>query len=116
MTGVQPHSPSLRIDNLTAQHRAWTAKEDSLLGTMRDEKVARRLKRTLESVKGRCRKLRIPVFAPKRRNWPAEEDKRVASVSLRSGKNRTPARFRRFDVAGRATPASQPQPAAAMAC
>lgn len=80
MTGVQPHSPSLRIDNLTAQHRAWTAKEDSLLGTMRDEKVARRLKRTLESVKGRRRKLRIPVFAPKRRNWPAEEDKLIGTL------------------------------------
>jgi hypothetical protein len=42
--------------------------------------------------------------------------KGVASVSLRSGKNRAPAGFRRFDVAGRASPASQPQPAAAMAC
>ena len=40
----------------------------------------------------------------------------VAPVSLCSGKNRAPAGFRRFDVAGRATPASQPQPAAAMAC
>ena len=41
---------------------------------------------------------------------------RVAPVRLRSGENRAPAGFRRFDVAGRATPASQPQPAAAMAC
>ena len=41
---------------------------------------------------------------------------RVAPVSLRSGKNRAPAGFRRFDVAGRGIPASQPQPAAAMAC
>ena len=41
---------------------------------------------------------------------------RVAPVSLRSGKNRVPAGFRQFDVAGRGTPASQPQPAAAMAC
>ena len=40
----------------------------------------------------------------------------VASVSLRSGKNRAPAGFRRFDVAGRVTSASQPQPTAAMAC
>jgi hypothetical protein len=47
---------------------------------MRDEKVARRLKRTLESVKGRRRKLRIPVFAPKRRNWPAEEDKLIGTL------------------------------------
>jgi predicted nucleic acid-binding protein len=41
---------------------------------------------------------------------------RVAPVSLRSGKNRAPAGFRRFAVAERGTPASQPQPAAAMAC
>jgi hypothetical protein len=41
---------------------------------------------------------------------------RVAPVSLRSGKNRAPAGFRRFDVAGRVTSASQPQPTAAMAC
>ena len=40
----------------------------------------------------------------------------VAPVSLRSGKNRALAGFGRFDVAGRGTPASQPQPAAAMAC
>ena len=40
----------------------------------------------------------------------------VAPVSLRSGKNRPPAGFRRFDVAARGTPASQPQPTAAMAC
>jgi hypothetical protein len=42
--------------------------------------------------------------------------KGVAPVSLRSGKNRAPAGFRRFAVAERGTPASQPQPAAAMAC
>ena len=41
---------------------------------------------------------------------------RVASVSLRSGKNRAPAGFRRFHVGGHGTLASQPQPAAAMAC
>jgi len=40
----------------------------------------------------------------------------VAPVSLRSGKNRAPAGFLRFDVAGRETSASQPQPAVAMAC
>jgi hypothetical protein len=40
----------------------------------------------------------------------------VASVSLRSGKNRAPAGFRRFHVGGHGTLASQPQPAAAMAC
>ncbi len=41
---------------------------------------------------------------------------RVASVSLRSRKNRAQARFRRFHVGGRGTLASHPQPAAAMAC
>ena len=40
----------------------------------------------------------------------------VAPVSLRSGQNRSPARFRRFDLADCGASASQPQPAAAMAC
>jgi site-specific recombinase XerD len=45
-----------------------------------------------------------------------DEIARVAPVSLHSGKNCAPAGFRRFAVAARGTPASQPQPAAAMAC
>jgi hypothetical protein len=66
-----------------------------------------RLEEAIQLLKG-------PDFIPAE-SQPAQVEC-VASVSLRSGKNSAPAGFRRFDVAGRATPASQPQPAAAMAC
>ena len=70
----------------------------------------------------RVNQVNVEVLADK--NLPADVERLVAEigiecvapVSLRSGKNRAPARFRRFDVAGRENSASQPQPAAAMAC
>ncbi|HTA30133.1 MAG TPA: hypothetical protein VK731_06595, partial [Candidatus Cybelea sp.] len=54
----------------------WTHEEDALLGTAKDEDVAFRLKRTLEGVRQRRRKLGIksPAFSSTCRRWTPEED------------------------------------------
>jgi hypothetical protein len=47
--------------------RLWTAEEDALLGTMPDVDVARRIGRTVKSVRARRRVLRIPSTSGKGR-------------------------------------------------
>ena len=56
----------LGIPKFHAQRRAWSLQEDSLLGKVPDEDVARQLNRTLDSVKVRRFKLRIPEDDPRR--------------------------------------------------
>ena len=58
-----------------ADHRPWTAAEEELLGTLPDERLARRLKRSAETVRTRRAHKGIPVFNPKKHWWTAEDDK-----------------------------------------
>ena len=50
-----------------------TAEEKALLGTMSDEDLARKLGRSVFTIADWRRRLKIPVFAAKRRPWTAEE-------------------------------------------
>jgi hypothetical protein len=61
--GVSVHRSALGIEKFDLQRRPWTAEQDALLGVLPDEEVARRLNRTLEAIKVRRGRLRIPVFA-----------------------------------------------------
>jgi precorrin-6x reductase len=60
---VRAHRSALGIQKFDLQRRPWTAEQDALLGVLSDEEVARRLNRTLESIKVRRGRLRIPMFA-----------------------------------------------------
>src|SRR5271157_3589998 len=49
----------------------WTKQQDVLLGTMPDERLARKLRRSVEAVRARRHAKRISF----RRQWQPEEDK-----------------------------------------
>ena len=49
--------------------------EEELLGTMPDRRLARRLKRSVESVAARRVAKRIPIFNPKKHRWKPADDK-----------------------------------------
>jgi hypothetical protein len=55
--------------------RPWTRAEEELLGTLPDKQLARRFKRTLESVRTRRASKGIPVCDPKKHRWTADDDK-----------------------------------------
>jgi hypothetical protein len=59
-----------------ARHR-WTKRQDGLLGTMPDERLARKLRRSVEAVRGRRHLKRISI----RRQWQPEEDKILGTRS-----------------------------------
>jgi hypothetical protein len=65
----------LKITPFTGVHRSWTPAEKELLGTMDDRRLARRLKRTVESVRGYRKQKGIPVFKRKTHAWTPEDDK-----------------------------------------
>lgn len=55
--------------------RLWTAKEDKLLGTARDEQIAKRIRRSEDAVRARRNILGIPAWnASYSKPWTAEED------------------------------------------
>ena len=53
----------------------WTPEENALLGTMPDQKLARRLKRSYDAVAARRLHQGIPSFNPKRKLWRPEDDR-----------------------------------------
>jgi DNA-binding CsgD family transcriptional regulator len=80
--------------------RPWTPAEEELLGTMADERLARRLKRSVETVRTRRAHRGIPVFNPKKHWWTAEDDKLLglrpdAQVAMLLGVNEGTVRHRR---------------------
>jgi hypothetical protein len=52
----------------------WTPEQDKLLGTMRDSRLASRLKRTVVSVSVHRKRKGIPIFNSKVHTWTAEDD------------------------------------------
>ena len=54
--------------------KRWSVKDVWLLGTMPDEELAARLKRTVGSVKGARFSYKIPIFHPQKRKWTRAED------------------------------------------
>jgi hypothetical protein len=65
----------LKITPFIGEHRSWTRAEDDLIGTMDDRRLARRLKRTFHSVRGRRIKKGILIFKRKIHAWKPEDDK-----------------------------------------
>lgn len=55
----------LRRHGIAAAVNRWTPEEDAILGTVPDREAARRLCRTVGSVRVRRSKLAIPAFRPK---------------------------------------------------
>ena len=80
--------------------RLWTPAEEQLLGTMTDERLARRLKRSVETVRTRRAHKGIPVFHPKKHCWTADDDKLLglrpdAQVAMLLGVSEATVRRRR---------------------
>ena len=60
--------------------RRWTAAEDALLGTMRDEEVASRTGRPLSGILQRRHNKNIPLTVRQKRLWSPVEDKLVGTA------------------------------------
>jgi hypothetical protein len=54
--------------------RRWSKADDALLGTMRDEALAKKLNRPARAVSLRRQRHGIPVFAPLRQRWTPATD------------------------------------------
>lgn len=80
--------------------KAWTRKEEALLGTMSDEAAAQRIKRSITAVKVRRNLLGIPIWKLARQPWTAVQDKLLGTVSdgelaRRCGRTEEAVRMRR---------------------
>ena len=61
--------------HINPQLRLWTAKEDKLLGTARDEQIAKKIHRSEDAVRARRNTLGIPAWkASYSKPWTARED------------------------------------------
>jgi len=63
--------------------RAWTQKEEALLGTKSDREVARQIQRSLMAVRLRRNLLGIPACNPLNRAWTAEEYRQLGTMADR---------------------------------
>jgi hypothetical protein len=72
LPGVVSEFISIYRHSVQNANTDWTKKEDKLLGTMREDLLAKKLKRRAKNVTYRSRKLGIPrFFAP---HWTKEHD------------------------------------------
>ena len=62
-------------------HRAWTPKEDRLLGRLNNMELAQKLGRTRSFVENRRKRLKIPVPKPHWRFFTAAEDALLGTAS-----------------------------------
>ena len=90
-----------------------------MLGTMSDARLARRLKRSVETVRTRRAHKGIPVFNPKKHWWTAEDDKLLGlrpdtQVAMLLGISVTAVKHRRnqlrISLPGQTTKAAPPKP------
>jgi len=69
----------------SVERRAWTAEEDALLGTMTDQRLARRLGRGQGAVARRRRELGVPAYRARvpqvRREWAQGEDALLGTMT-----------------------------------
>jgi hypothetical protein len=82
---------SLNIPQCWENRRAWSSSEDALLGTMRDAELARRLKRSVLSVRSRRNDNTAIRFNRSPKRWTPSELRllgRLADVEIarRSGR------------------------------
>jgi hypothetical protein len=71
------------------KHRFWTRSEKKLLGTMPDKDLAERINRTLEAIRWRRLRMKLPPSNPKWKPWTEEHltllgklsDKEVAACT-----------------------------------
>jgi len=83
------------------QVRRWTKAEDALLGTMRDEMLAKKLNRPKMGVLLRRQRLKIPICEPMRYKWTSATDKLFhqfpnAEIARRLGITPSAVQNRRF--------------------
>jgi hypothetical protein len=89
---VRPSTSALVLERMerTGRHinpalRLWTVKEDDLLGTARDEQIARRIDRSEDAVRARRNILGIPAWhASYSKPWTPEEDALLGVVPDRA--------------------------------
>jgi len=62
-------------------HRPWTAREESLLGTLTDAAIGKRLNRTRKAVEGKRRAMGIAAHVAHSRQWSKAELSQLGKIS-----------------------------------
>ena len=110
---MAPHFAARRGKPVDPNDRAWTPKEEKLIGTMPDRAVAKRLGRSVSAVTARRRQKEIPYLNAVLRPWPDAEIKLLEkssdeNVAKRTGRSLKSVQDKRRAVGLLVRPRSRP--------